>query len=136
MSRHRPRIVFPGLVPKFTRLRDRVKNPDAFSGSHVEGLNRTGRIAFVLQAIRDAAPDNHQVLVNHRRRALPHLGLVVVVSKSFPQHCVAALPKTGYQLTRSGVDREETVVAVHEDARLTTPRIDSKVAVYAGCRIC
>src|SRR5439155_15915360 len=114
----RPRVLLPRLVTKFPRLRNRIENPHALPGPHIERLNRPGRIAFVLQAIGDAAPDNHQILVNDRGRGLSHLYLGVVVSQAFPQHRVAVLTKTGHQLTGSSIDREETVVAIHEDARL------------------
>src|SRR5213593_2446172 len=131
MSGQCPRIVLPGLTPEFTTLRNRVEDPHAFSGTRIESLYRSWRIVFVLQSIRDAAADNHQVFVNNRRRALPHLDLFVVVPESLPEHNVAALAKTADQLTRSGVDREETIVAVHENARLVTlaPERNSAVLV-------
>ena len=92
----RPRVLLPRLVPKFPRLRNRIEDPHALPGPHIERLNRPGRIAFVLQAIGDAAPDNHQILVNDRGRGLSHLYLGVVVSQAFPQHRVAVLTKTGH----------------------------------------
>ena len=131
MSGHRPGIVFPSLAAKFTTLRNGVENPHAFAGTRVESLNRSWRIVFVLQAIGDAAADNHQVFVDNRWRALPHFDLFVMIPQSFSEQRVAALTKTAHQLTRSCVDREETIVAVHENARLVavTPEGNSAMLV-------
>ena len=41
-----------------------------------------------------------------------------MASQCLPQHRVAVLTKTGDQLPRPGIDREQPVVAVHEDAPL------------------
>ena len=50
------------------RLRNGEEHPGALAGPHVEGLNRARRIAAVLQPIRNAGADDHQVPVDDRRR--------------------------------------------------------------------
>ena len=82
-----PRIVQPGVVAEFARLRDRVEDPEALAGPHVEsadvalhvGLARGDAARFVRGADDDDVFRNHRrrVQADLRRHRIDHLVVVL-----------------------------------------------------------
>ena len=65
MSGEAPRILLPGVVPDFARLRNRVERPHLLAGVRVERADVAGRIVAVHEAIADAVAEDHEVLVDN-----------------------------------------------------------------------
>src|SRR6266446_980196 len=61
-----PRIAGPGVIAKFTRVRDGVKRPAQLAGPNVVGANITRRGG---KSLRVSSANDHQFLVNDARAA-------------------------------------------------------------------
>src|SRR6266699_986302 len=76
MARVGPRVFFPGIVAKLSRLRNRVEDPQLFAGASVERAD----VSFgVFLAARSAAAamrgtDDHHILRDHGRSVPCDLG--------------------------------------------------------------
>ena len=113
----RPRIVTPGVIAELARLRNRVKAPRRLPGACVERANVARRVVAVHQPVADAAAEDHQILVDDRRR-----GVRVVLLLDRPDEPVADVDRA---VAAEGIDRqaglrveaEEVIPAVHEDAQ-------------------
>ena len=66
----------PRVVAELARLRNRVERPDLLAGVRVERADVAGRIVAVDEPIADAVAEDHEVLVDDRRRRVRVVRLV------------------------------------------------------------
>src|SRR5216684_3855073 len=132
MSGVAPRVVAPGVVAEFTRLRDWTERPDLLARARIERANVARRIVSVHEAIADAVAENDQVLVDDRRRRVGVMRLVDLPHETAAHVDDAARPETLDRAPGGGVQTDQPIPAVHEDAKLVAggavpPRGDAAV---------
>src|SRR5712691_2966017 len=132
MSGVAPRVVAPGVVAEFTRLRDRAERPDLPAGARIERANVARRIVSVHEPIADTVAENDQVLVDDSRRRVGVVRLVDFPHEAAAQVDDAARPETLDRAPGGGVQTDQPIPAVHEEAKLVAggavpPRGDAAV---------
>ena len=75
----------PGVVAELARLRNRVERPHLLAGVRVEGADVARRIVAVHQPIADAVAEDHEILVDDRRRRVRVVLLVDLPDQPFAQ---------------------------------------------------
>src|SRR5205807_2598374 len=69
--------------------RDRVEGPDAAAASRIECADVARRIVPVYETIADAVAENHEILVDHRRRSVG-----VVLPVDLPHEAAADIERS------------------------------------------
>src|SRR5690348_562244 len=98
----------PGLVVRFTRLRNRVKAPDGFAGTDIEGARITARpmAAVFLRARRN----NHQIFIDCRRGAEFVLRFRELICNPGAQMNNAVVAELFFGLASLSVHREQSAI--------------------------
>ena len=113
-----PRVGAPRVVAELARLRNRPERPDLLAGVRVERADVARRIVAIHEAIADAVAENHQVLVDDRRRRVRVVRLVDFPDEPLAQIEHAVRAEAVDEAAGRGVEADQVVAAVDEDAQL------------------
>src|SRR6185295_4510679 len=132
MAVEAPRIVLPGVVAELAGLRNRVERPDLTAGVRVERADVAGRIVPIHEAIADAVAEDHEILVDPRRRRVRVVQLVDRPDEPCAQIDDPARAERLDRLAGRRVEADQAIAAVDEDAELVArgaiaPRRDAAV---------
>ena len=111
-----PAVIEPGLMPDFSRLRNRMERPDQFPGGRIPGADiATPAIRAVVLQVRSG---EHQILVN-RGRAVQSVGSTLEARTFHPgfQIELAFLGETRHQLAGASVHPDQEAVFGAEENR-------------------
>ena len=123
-----PGVVFPGVVPEFAGLRDRVEDPQLLAGPRVEPADETGRELSCGCGGPQRRPDDDHVTHNRggrvqtdlaildRRAVQPFVEILVEVDDAF-------LAERGDRQSRSCIQRNEAVAPGDVNDALIIPPV-------------
>ena len=123
-----PGILRPRLVPGFTRMRDRVKNPAQFARAGAVRAHVTGRRR---QTLADAATDDQQVLVDDAWRRQAHRLTAGISPEIGAQIDAAVVAKRRNRLPRARVERIQILMDGGEDSLVAAIRPVHEPAICA-----
>src|SRR6185503_2335099 len=116
LARVGPRVALPGVVPRFSRLRDDVEGPPRLAGADVERLHVARRLRAGLRRVGHLRAGHHDVaadlgtaarLVGGRARAEARLEM----------HATAGAPR-GDRRAALRIDRDQVLAANREQPAL------------------
>src|SRR5258708_21218736 len=130
MARILPRVVLPSAVAEFILLRDGVKCPNLFSTTGVIGADIARRVFPVDYAVVHATAQDHQVLVHYGWRRVGVVLAVDLPGEPLRQINNAVIAKLCHGLTAFRIEADQTIVASHEETKLSPIAPGGRAPMY------